>query len=319
MVIIGGLFVVFIIVKAEANRKKLKSSDIRAPIEQSNDICNLSGKNLGETIEPQIEFEVVVNPTDSQENLTASSQDILWYYVEKNKRKGPYAYKDFLKFIAEGVVKRNTLIWHGAGDWLAAKDTELSKFFTSPPPLPGRNVSNHLVWLLALVPIVSAIVEMLTGTDKSIGIEVILPYLTVNTLLCIWDVGRLKKAGHDAPSVWWVFLVPVYLWQRAKKLNQKRSYFWAYIFLGILSLFVPHSEAAIPKVAIPVVNQILQENMGDSAVKCVGVQIESKTLKDVFGIYGVYKCKAILDNGNELTISVEDLGYTVRVQVIGRR
>lgn len=68
----------------------------------------------------------------------------------------------------------------------------------------------------------------------------------------------------------------------------------------ILSLFVPHSEAAIPQAAIPVVNQILQENIGDSSAKCVSVQIESKTLDDVFGIYGVYKGKAILDNGNEL-------------------
>jgi hypothetical protein len=285
-----GPFVVYIIIdlKAKANRKKR--------IEQS------------KTIELQIESEVVANPT-------ASSQDILWYYVEKNKRKGPYAYKDFLKFIAEGVVKRNTLIWHGSGDWIAAKDTELSKFFTSLPPLPGGNVSNRLAWLIVLVPIVGAIVEMLTGADASAGIGVILAYFAVNTLLCIWDETRLKKAGHDAPCIWWIFLIPVYLWKRAKKLNQKRSYFWAWIFLFILSLFVPHSEAAIPQAAIPVVNQILQENIRDSSAKCVSVQIESKTLDDVFGIYGVYKGKAILGNGNELTISVEDLGYTVRVHV----
>lgn len=322
LVIIGGLFVIFIVVKAEANRKKLEYRDLRKPIEQSNNSHNLLGKNSGEAIESQIESEVVTNPTESevvanprgsQENPETSSQDILWYYAEENKRKGPYAYNDFLKFIAEGVVKRDTLIWHGSGDWIAAKDTELSKFFTSPPPLPGSNVSNRLPWLIVLVPIVGSIVEMLTGVDASTGIEVILAYVAVNTLLCIWDESRLKKAGHDAPSIWWIFLIPVYLWKRAKKLNQKRSYFWAWIFMCILSLFVPYSEAAIPQAAIPVVNQILQES--DSSAKCVSIQIESKTLDDVFGIYGVYKGKAILDNGNELTISVEDIGYTVRVQV----
>lgn len=224
LVIIGGLFVIFIVVKAEANRKKLKSSDIRAPIEQSNDIRNLSGKNLGETIEPQIESEVVVNPTDSQENLVTSSQDILWYYVEENKRKGPYAYNDFLKFITEGVVKRNTLIWHGSGDWIAAKDTELSKFFTSPPPLPGGNVSNRLAWLIVLVPIVGAIVEKSTGTDASTGIGVILAYWAVNTLLCIWDKSRLKKAGHDAPCIWWIFLIPVYFYGSELKNSIKNAH-----------------------------------------------------------------------------------------------
>lgn len=310
------LFVILVIVKAESNIKKSESTNIASRPDEPSDVNNVFQKSFTKSNESQLESELVMtNLPESQINSDRSSQDAQWYYVHKGKRKGPFRYNEVQRLVEEGVIKRDTLIWHVRGDWIAASHTELNKFFASPPPLPGSSVSNRLPWLVVLVPIVGAIVELLAGVKMSTGIEVMLPYLAANTLLCAWDERNLKKAGHDAPSVWWVFLVPVYLWKRAKKLNQKRLYFWAWIFALILSMFVPHSEAAIPEAAIPVVNQVLQENLGDSAQKCVSVRIESKTFDEVFGIYGVYKGKAVLEDGVELTISVKDLGYTIYVEV----
>ena len=64
-------------------------------------------------------------------------------------------------------------------------------------------------------------------------------YITValNILLSFMDEKRLQKAGHNTASFkGWVWLVPVYLYQRAKHLKQNLAYFivWVCCFLFIL-------------------------------------------------------------------------------------
>ena len=67
-------------------------------------------------------------------------------------------------------------------------------------------------------------------------------------------------------------------------------------------------ESDLEESAVPVVDQILRENVENPA-KCVSVSIEKKIADKL------YKAKAQLDNGNELVITIEDRGDQIYVQI----
>jgi hypothetical protein len=65
-------------------------------------------------------------------------------------------------------------------------------------------------------------------------------YLTVllNISLSLFDEKRLKNAGHETRRLkGWVFIVPVYLYQRAKMLNQNLAYFIVWLGSFAITLF----------------------------------------------------------------------------------
>ncbi|ECY7740700.1 DUF4339 domain-containing protein, partial [Salmonella enterica subsp. enterica serovar Enteritidis] len=51
------------------------------------------------------------------------------------------------------------------------------------------------------------------------------------------DERRLRKSGVDTAAFGWLaWLVPFYLWRRAKALGQKPAYFWVWLVMLILVL-----------------------------------------------------------------------------------
>ncbi|MCZ5371430.1 hypothetical protein O5559_28715, partial [Escherichia coli] len=50
------------------------------------------------------------------------------------------------------------------------------------------------------------------------------------------DERKLRKSGVDTTAfVWLAWLIPFYLWRRAKILGQKPAYFWVWLVMLILS------------------------------------------------------------------------------------
>ncbi|NWB89314.1 hypothetical protein HX830_31075 [Pseudomonas gingeri] len=102
-----------------------------------------------------------------------------------------------------------------------------------------------MVWLLAFGPLLGYLLEAFvagaTGGGQRALSEGHYWYLTVilNVALSLFDEKRLKKAGHDTRRFkGWVFIVPVYLYQRAKMLNQNLAYFIVWIGSFALTLLV---------------------------------------------------------------------------------
>jgi hypothetical protein len=95
---------------------------------------------------------------------------------------------------------------------------------------PGNGkVSNVLIWILAFIPAIGALFEF--GT---------LLFLVLNILLCILDEKNLKKAGYNTESLGSVWLIPVYLYKRARYLKHSLAYFivWCVAFgLSFLGFF----------------------------------------------------------------------------------
>jgi hypothetical protein len=178
-----------------------------------------------------------------------------WFYEENGQRKGPVSEREMIKLIKSSVVFHDTAIWkQGFPDWLKVQNTELRVHLdnSAPPPLSGEHINNTFVWVLAFAPIIGYILEWTVagamygdGFWGAIAVELAMANrkywfitLGLNIALAFFDERRLREAGHDTDKFkGWVWLVPVYLYQRAKATKQNLAYFIVWIVCFVLVLF----------------------------------------------------------------------------------
>lgn len=185
------------------------------------------------------------NPQENTETAGAS-----WFYEQKGQRIGGVDENTLISLIKTGQLGYGSKVWRsGFADWMRLEDTQFLDYLhrQSPPPLSGESVSNTLVWVLAFAPFLGLALEgfvaMIVYGDEDWAMDAVYSgqffYITIalNLLLSFMDEKRLKKAGHDTSKFkGWVWLVPVYLYQRAKQLKQNLAYFivWVCCFVVIL-------------------------------------------------------------------------------------
>lgn len=175
-----------------------------------------------------------------------------WFYEMKGSRNGPVTQTEICGLIKNGAIGYGNLVWKkGYPDWLKLEHSELKSYLddTTPPPIRGDNISNALVWIVAFVPLLGELLRgVLIGVvygdatlEAWIAVynnELWWIHIVLNLTLTFWDSHILKKGGTDTSQFGgWVWLVPVYLFKRAKALNQKLTYFWVWIVVFFLSLF----------------------------------------------------------------------------------
>jgi len=216
---------------------------------------------------------------------------------------GPLSLSEVKHFIGAGKINKETTVWDGEGDWKPASKTALSEYFhissDIPPPLGSRDIYNVFVWFIVAMPILGAIAELIF--IDIVGNFSFLLYLIPNIVLCILDERKLKAAGHGAPSTKWCILIPVYLWKRANILGQKKLYFWAWgaAFLLSFAITATGNDAVLEDSTCPVVTDIVQNQFYEDAT-CKAVNIDEEVSD------GFYKATAILDDGTELFITIEE-------------
>ena len=124
-------------------------------------------------------------------------------------------------------------------DWetiLNSKFADLVRDPNAPPPLTGEAVDNTIIWVLAFAPLIGVILEGFFSGLTGIP-ETALWFITLmlNVILGYADEKKLKAAGHDTSKMGAAWLVPVYLFKRAKILKHNYAYFivWCVLF-GLL-------------------------------------------------------------------------------------
>lgn len=175
-----------------------------------------------------------------------------WHYEQNGQRLSGATVDDMYSLIMQRKIDGNTLVWsEGFTDWTKLQETELATHLAAiktPPPLPASKINNTVVWILAAAPIIGLFLEgFIAGLIGKNEFEVEMAinehhywYVTLilNIGLGILDERRLKAAGIDTGAFGkTVFIIPVYLWKRAKSLNQSPAYFWIWLGLFVLSLF----------------------------------------------------------------------------------
>ncbi|MFQ3071254.1 DUF4339 domain-containing protein [Neisseria polysaccharea] len=174
-----------------------------------------------------------------------------WFYENKKQRHGPVSLDEMKNLISTGVISYGNVVWtNGYPDWVKIENSELKIFLSeaAPPPLKGESVSNVMVWMIAFLPLAGEFIRgMILGSMYSnvydlnqaiINGELWYVTLVLNIVFCIADGLMLKKAAIDVKRfiAWAFFLMPVYLYKRARYLNQSLAYFWVWIVCFIIAI-----------------------------------------------------------------------------------
>jgi hypothetical protein len=170
-------------------------------------------------------------------NSSAMSEQ--WFYELNGSRVGPVPKDQLLSLLGSRVLARTSLVWRqGMADWVPLDGAGVSNAFTdTPPPLSGNAINNSIVWWLAVAPLLGAFAAGFLAGLTTVGVDKFWwTTLALNIGLSIADEKRLKKAGHDTSKMGQAWLVPVYLFKRAKILRQNNAYFIVWIVLFGLSL-----------------------------------------------------------------------------------
>lgn len=193
---------------------------------------------------------------------TSFKQESDWFYEEQGQRKGPLPESRIIPLIKASNIKRNTLVWKkGFNDWKKVEDTELNAHLHRivstntdlPPPLAREHVSNRIVWILAFAPILGYFLEYFVAgayyEDVEAAQDAVLDNkfwfvtLILNIGLSYLDAQRLKSAGYDTEKIkGWVWLVPVYLYQRAKHMHHSLVHFIVWLVSFATILFVVSNQ-----------------------------------------------------------------------------
>ncbi|BDH45012.1 hypothetical protein TUM12370_10560 [Salmonella enterica subsp. enterica serovar Choleraesuis] len=167
-----------------------------------------------------------------------------WHYEKGGKRFDQVSDQQMSQLIRSGALNANTLVWKkGMADWARLAESELAGELLQrdqPPPLPGSKVPSAYIWLLAFAPILGFMLESFItaalGMDDQASLEALdkgqFWYVTVllNIVLGFLDERRLRRCGFNTEgfgSMCW--LVPVYLWKRAKNIKTSTIPFWIWL------------------------------------------------------------------------------------------
>lgn len=186
-------------------------------------------------------FGLIKNPASLMQNAPEpTASDAIqddgkdWYYEEDGKKIGPISSSKIKQFTKNNhTIYRFTKVWRdGMPEWKKAEETELAQYFEGPPPLTGDGVNNTIVWILAFAPIIGVNIEsFLIALFHSHSNKFWVVTIALNIVLSLLDERKLNAAGHNtrALGLGSAWLVPVYLFKRAKALKQNLAYFIVWI------------------------------------------------------------------------------------------
>lgn len=190
--------------------------------------------------------------TNASENppIASNTAQAIWYYEDNGERKGAVTEAEISQLLRSGILTTQSGVWRkGFADWMALDKTELKQYLDDsvPPPLTGEHVNNTIVWVLAFAPLIGTFLEymlagMLHSSDARANAAVdsghyIFVTIGLNIALCFLDASRLEKAGVQTEKFkGFVWLVPVYLFQRAKVLKHNLAYFIVWIVCFAVTL-----------------------------------------------------------------------------------
>lgn len=173
-----------------------------------------------------------------------------WFYEENGARRGPVTHEYIVSLIKAAKVGNGSLVWRmGFPEWLKVEDTELRVHLqaTSPIPITGKHVNNTVVWILAFAPLIGMLIESAVAyavnaddyaAEAAIaGNKYWFITLVLNIALSYVDENRLEKAGYGTKAIkGMTWLVPVYLFKRAKALHQGLSYFIVWVVCFVVAM-----------------------------------------------------------------------------------
>ncbi|MCP3446198.1 DUF4339 domain-containing protein [Bradyrhizobium sp. CCGUVB14] len=183
---------------------------------------------------------------DEQAPIATSSAE--WLYVANGERRGPISATAIQQLLNRKEITADTPVWRkGMLEWKPLRETSLAELVASePPPISSSHIGNGYVWVLALMPLAVGLIEgMLAANNYPRGLPLQVPAL-FNALLGWIDYRLLEKAGYKSTGlrVAAILLTPVYLFMRARRLNQRPVYAMTWLASFAVGLLIYGAAAA---------------------------------------------------------------------------
>jgi len=185
-----------------------------------------------------------------------------WYYSVGSERKGPVSEQVIRQMLDRKELNPDaTQVWRkGMSEWKLLRNSELGCYMSAadlPPPVASSQISNVYVWLLAASPFVGLFIQAMVEYQnlRTVGAYIALGggnahlwkfpgslFSAAIAGLAFLDTRLLQKAGYKEQMTLGVralavFLAPIYMFKRARILNQKPTYGIAWIASFILGFF----------------------------------------------------------------------------------
>lgn len=223
--------------------------------------CNKCGAAIEKVDTKLNDVEETIIETSKESKppkIKTQKQKREWYCVVKDDQLGPLDIDEVKDFFNKNKIDGNTLVWkEGYTDWVKLKETDLKDFMNLknvPPVLKGEHVNDTWVWTLAFAPLISLVLyyavaqqyiyaQLRNGNYDILSMQETLQWtstiiiLGLNVFLSYKDEKMLKKAGYKTDALGSYWIIPVYLFKRAKMLEQKNYYAICWIVCFVLSLF----------------------------------------------------------------------------------
>jgi hypothetical protein len=162
-----------------------------------------------------------------------------------------------------------------------------------------RDHPDRFLWaIVAIVPMICAILPFELGIDAWTNLVA----LVMLSALGAWqDIKRLKQTQRQVPDMWTLAVIPVYLWQRLERNSQPLLPLlgWVACSVAAITLSFHEDKQALEEQACQLTTEIIHEQLNGGS-ECVTVKID-ETVKS-----GFYRATATLDNGNDISITIDD-------------
>lgn len=181
------------------------------------------------------------------------SGDIEWYFEHEGTRQGPVTIEALRARFLDQTAKPDTLVWTPSfgPTWKPATQVEaMTGAGAVPPPLPPRRpkVSSFWAWVIAVVPIIGAGIQLVVTADgadpKLLAVTPFL-YFVAYTALSAFDSSliRSRDASMGTPIVW-AWLAPLYLYKRARLLGQSLATLWTWVAAVLIGIVLTETDLA---------------------------------------------------------------------------
>ena len=173
----------------------------------------------------------------------AEKQGVRWHYERGGARVGPVDEVEIRRLVTAGQISRDTLVWSPevGPAFVRLAETRLAPPVTEPPALPASAVGDTLAWVLVAIPTGLAVLEHMSGLSSTSLWGWPLATFVANLAVSALDERRIIRSGVADKAIrlgFWIWLVPVYLYQRARALKGPKHYVWAWAASFVASLFV---------------------------------------------------------------------------------
>ncbi|MFZ5675706.1 MAG: DUF4339 domain-containing protein [Pseudomonadota bacterium] len=198
-----------------------------------------------------------------EESVTDMPIEPQWHYTLNGNRLGPVPEGQLIGLIESKKLDQDEQIWKpGMNEWLPIRRSGLvAKINFGPPPIAPNLVKNGWAWLVAFVPLIDAAINLMIqgyvegeceagralrcaafAADPTIYSTPWWAVAIVNSVFCVLDERRLARAGYSTRYMPFLalFVVPIYLFARAKRLKQTpwHAIVWVGCFLASVALLV---------------------------------------------------------------------------------